>query len=481
MGPFPAAIVVVAIYCCIQIVVLPLLSHWAGTGVGVDDAEQLMRMQRFFAGYGGSQPPLYTWINWAVSLVFGTSIFTLKFVKYSVIFVAFWATFAAMRQLDYRRATASTAMFGLFTVPLITWESQRALSHSIGVLGCCALLILSAAHLFKRANLRSYALFGLAMGAAALAKYNDLLLVLAVVASLLSLRTYRATVLNSKMLMAIGIAGLAVAPTAYWNLTHRADVLARQSKLGIHPGQAHLEAAGDGLIALFLAMVDFALIPTLIYGFALLVARSRTEVAAPPKEQFIWRTLCFGLAIVTALVLVSGSTEIRGRWLLPVLFALPLAAAAHIDRLQARGHTAQKFIIGSGATLALLSMVVTWYFQINGGTGQANILQMNYPALYQALSTDGPIRTVVSDKPFVGNLRLVDETLITMDDETANFSDLLEDPIVLVWLNTDAPDASILARIASAGYRLKGTPQSYRPVEADTKRLKRVVFVRLER
>ncbi|RUV80485.1 glycosyl transferase family 39, partial [Mesorhizobium sp. M5C.F.Ca.IN.020.14.1.1] len=58
IGPFPAAIVMVAAYLALQTVILSILATWAGTGVGVDDAEQLIYLPYLWAGYGGSQPPL---------------------------------------------------------------------------------------------------------------------------------------------------------------------------------------------------------------------------------------------------------------------------------------------------------------------------------------------------------------------------------------------------------------------------------------
>src|SRR4051812_9131010 len=79
----PTALFVVGTYCLTQIVVLPLASHLAGTGVGNDDAEQLVYTQFLWLGYGNSQPPLFTWIAWAVAKLFGPTIFTLKLTKYT--------------------------------------------------------------------------------------------------------------------------------------------------------------------------------------------------------------------------------------------------------------------------------------------------------------------------------------------------------------------------------------------------------------
>ncbi|TIX53758.1 MAG: glycosyl transferase family 39, partial [Mesorhizobium sp.] len=146
---------------------------------------------------------LYTWINWLAAQLFGTNIFTLKLVKYSVLFLAACSVFAAMRRFGYTKATAAAAMLGLFTIPQIAWESQRALSHSVAVVGFCALLLLAMANLIERRSVIAYALFGLATAAAILAKYNDVFLVLALVAAVLSLRELRGAILDPKFAISV--------------------------------------------------------------------------------------------------------------------------------------------------------------------------------------------------------------------------------------------------------------------------------------
>src|SRR5437899_283781 len=89
VGWLYSAVLVVALYFAFQTVTLPLLSSWAGNGVSIDDAEQLIYLQHLAPGYGGSQPPLYNWITWAVSQATGTGIISLKLVKYVLLFVGF--------------------------------------------------------------------------------------------------------------------------------------------------------------------------------------------------------------------------------------------------------------------------------------------------------------------------------------------------------------------------------------------------------
>ena len=82
VGPFNVALVCVALYCFVQIVLMSLSVSCRGNRRRRDDSEQLMYMRYFWVGYGGSKPPLYSWLAPLVAAVFGTSILTLKIRKY---------------------------------------------------------------------------------------------------------------------------------------------------------------------------------------------------------------------------------------------------------------------------------------------------------------------------------------------------------------------------------------------------------------
>jgi hypothetical protein len=71
LGGMPAVLVVFAAYCAFQVAFISISSHVAGTGVSYDDGEQLVYMRHLWLGYGGSQPPLYTWMAWLIGQVLG--------------------------------------------------------------------------------------------------------------------------------------------------------------------------------------------------------------------------------------------------------------------------------------------------------------------------------------------------------------------------------------------------------------------------
>jgi hypothetical protein len=468
IGPFPAAIVMIALYCCTQIVVMPLASLWAGTGVGVDDSEQLLYMRFLWAGYGGAQPPLYSWLGWLTSSIFGTNILALKVLKYSLIFVALASVFVAMRKLGYSQRTAVAATLGLLLFPQLTWEMQHTLSHTVAAFCFSALLLLALIELLQRKSLLAYALFGLAIGAAVLAKYNNVILLTALALATLSMRETRRVILRPQIMISMAVALLVCLPTLYWTATHPSELLARSYKFGINEGGGAFLVALEGIVDFAGAVRNFAILPVVTFAVAMLAGRilpSTLRQQLSDSEKLLWRVLGFGLCITTILVIASGATMFRARWLLPVLFLLPVAFAVRMDALGDKGRTAQYLTITVAAALALLVLPASWAYQVYGGKGMGRVVRLDYQTLYHDLTADGAIKTVTSDWHWVGNLRLVDPNLVVLGKEVPGFAALLQEPAILIWLDKPAPRPDILDRIHQAGFVLDGETRTLRVPE----------------
>jgi hypothetical protein len=213
-------------------------------------------------------------------------------------------------------------------------------------------------------------------------------------------------------------------------------------------------AVAEGLLNLVVAGIDFALLPTAVGAVAVACAGIRPRTLAHPAgtaDRLLWRIVLIGFLLVAALVLGSGATIVRDRWLLPALFLLPMASAAWVDGLGRGGRTAQNVLIGAGIAAALLAAPGTWYVQLFGGSGMTGTLRMDYRALYRDLTADGPVATVAASESWIGNLRLVAKDVVLLNEEVPSFATLLKDPVVLVWLGDSAP-TDILRRLRQAGY-----------------------------
>ena len=158
--------------------------------------------------------------------------------------------------------------------------------------------------------------------------------------------------------------------------------------------------------------------------------------------RLLWLSMAIGVALMVILVVASGATKIVDRWLLPVLFFLPMAIAISIDGVSARGRAVQNVIICVGVAVALGVLPVTWFKQVRGGQGKSRIVQLQYGELYADLTRDGRVKTVVSDWHWPANLRLVDPDIIALGGEVPDFGSLIEDRGKINCLQNHAPPAS---------------------------------------
>ncbi|RWX66699.1 glycosyl transferase family 39 [Mesorhizobium sp. M4B.F.Ca.ET.089.01.1.1] len=457
-GPFNAALAFSVTYCLVQVVVMTLSSHWAGTGVGVDESEQLMVMRVLAAGYGSSQPPLYTWLAHLTASLVGTSILALKIVKYGLLAGGLAAYFTAVRRLGFSNRAAAAAMFGLLLFPQIIWEMQHALTHSVAIFCFSSVLFLALVELLKRRSLAAYVLFGLATAAAMLSKYNNVIFLAALLLAALSLRETRAAIFDRRFPISVVVAMLACLPTFHWSLAHLEDLLLHSDGFGVAEGGSAAATASLGVFGLGKAILNFAGLPIAVFAVAFLVAIRRPTPSSEPwpwPEKLLWRAIAFALLITLAVVLAGGVTQFRDRWMLPVFVLLPAALAMRLDAMGDRGRKTQATIVFAGAVLAILVLPVSWYMQVYGGDSRGRIVRMDYHSLYGQLMSEGPVRTVISSWFWAGNLRLVDSDLVVLDDEIPDFAASIREPAVLVLAADDGePNSIIFDRIAKAGYAM---------------------------
>jgi 4-amino-4-deoxy-L-arabinose transferase-like glycosyltransferase len=460
IGPLNGAIAFIVLYCLLQALALPLVSYWAGTGVNIDEAEQLIYLPHFWMGYGSSQPPLYSWLSAIFCQIFGVTVLSLKITKYLVLLLGSLCVAASVRRLGYSRGAAAAAMLGLFAIPEILWEMQRALTHSVAAFAFSAMMVLALILIFEKRTLGRYAFFGLAAGLALLAKYNDVLLLVAVIAAALSVPAYRSAILDRRIVISGIVTALVVLPTALWSLEHQSALLGHASKFQIGGSGAHiLWARLQGLHDLVIGSISFAILP-----FGLIVIAFVTEKLAMTAwrqragtgAQFVGRTILFGLVITAALIIVSGASEVRNRWLLPLLFLVPAYGAMQAEEFDLKGRKIQNFLAGTGATFAILAIPAIWYVQAAGGNGLSSSVRLDYPVFYKLLTADGPVSTIVGDEQWVGNFRLVERDLVILDPQTPYFGSLMRSPAVMVWLDGGPLPTGLLNRVEKAGYALEG-------------------------
>lgn len=478
------ALVFIVGYFLFEAIFISFISN----GAGLDDAEQLANISFFDWGYGGSQPPLYTWILIGVTSVFGTHFIVLQLVKFTILASLFLSVYFGLRNLKVPALVAASAMLGIFLLPQIAWESQRALSHSVLGTASCGWVFWAMTVYLQRQTLIKAGLLGVVIAVSVLGKFNDVIFLVAIFAAALSLEQSRKGILNRKTFFVFIVAAVLLFKPLAWILSNMGATLERSGKFGLSQNYSFLVGRIYGItdfIGAVLSFVGILLIVTLAIYFLNRSKRQSVQQNSDTKFalRFIGRALGIALAIVFLVVVISGATQVKDRWLQPVLILAPAYFALiiynYIGEIRA--------VIAYGLCCFIVALIVPvgLYINLNGKKNDGFPLGLlRFDELYAVVKEEGPIATIVSpNTKYAGNLRLFDQNWKVVHDETVNPFSRIQRPILILlhegsgrYLNAEEegqafkePLASIIARLMEAGeYQgksikipYKGYPESF--------------------
>ncbi len=432
-GTFPSRqqlFVLLAAYFALQVVIRTLLSNSAD----LDEAEQVLLAQRLAWGYG-SQPPLYTWIQIAFFSAFGTSIFSLSLFKNLLLFCIYVFTYSSARRMTRSHLAGAAAAISLLCLPEVAWESQRDLTHSViaSTLAMATLWCLVCLSLSRKT--RWFALLGACAGLGLVSKYNYAFWLLGLVLAACSLRELRRLFLDRRMLLALIVATPVFLPNGLWMLHHRGEALAATSKFDFNQSASWLWTAGVGLWNIATATASYAG-PLLL--IALIVFHHAPKRPALPETRVYRRLLFRALLIVcgASILLVLGfrATDLRGRWLEPVLVCLPTLGAVCLHERIDEGRL--KILAGFGlCVMAAVSLIMPGRILLAEPLHREEPLNRPYAALAaQIRPLLQPSTLIVArSRLLAGNLRLNLPRRTVVTPETADLFPAPASRQLLVW------------------------------------------------
>ncbi len=380
-----------AVYLLLQVAVRVMI----GPTLELDEAEAFWFARDLALGYN-AQPPLYFWMQWGMFQIAGEGVLALALLKAMLIWGAAAALFLWLAaRVDVTQAGVAVLALGL--LPQVVWEAQRALTHSVLVFACAVWFVVALHRMVTRGGWGEAVVLGLVTGLGVIAKYN---FVLVPVGFLLAVAVSRAgrRVAWGRVAAAMGIAVVVVAPVAVWALTYRDVAGGSLHKLGLDtPGFVAARAAGIG--SLFLGAASFLALAILVLG-GLWVARDRRAAMRPEVVRYLAGGVAGVMAVLVVGVLVAGATEVKDRWLLPILWPLVPAGVMWlwpvISARQRKG-----LGIGVGALWGLAMLALPYAALRDPGYRAAD-----FAGLEAAVAGRGP---VVSDVMWVlGNLAFRD-------------------------------------------------------------------------
>lgn len=293
----------------------------------LDEAEQTLWTQSLALGYG-AQPPLYTWLQWAVFQITGVSLLGLSLLKNGLLLLTYIATYGAAKHL-LPRHLAALAAASLLLIPAIGWESQRDLTHTVLVTSLAAgLLYVITRLLVDGARPAWYLALGVVVGLGILAKYSFVMVTAAWLMAMLSWAPGRRLVLTPWVLLSALVALAIVTPHAVWLLDHWQMASEGTLKKMQDASDAALpwwQQTLEGLAALIQAVLGSAALLLIVFAGVFGWGAWR-HGALPPQSAAIGiaRQLAAVILVLVLIMLVSDTTQLKARWLTPVLVPVPL-------------------------------------------------------------------------------------------------------------------------------------------------------------
>lgn len=399
-------------------------------GLGLDEAEQMVTTQSLELGYG-PQPPLYTWLQMAVFQVTGEGKLGLALFKHGCLAAIYLGIWVLARQSGANRLTAAAAMFGTMFLPSVVWEAQRALTHSVLATALAVWSLVAVTRAARTGALPDFCLAGVLVGLGLMSKWTFGLVLLGVLAAVVLTPALR----TRNSLIALAIALVIIAAPAFWAIQNWSLTTASAHKLEL---QSHggVQAVGAALSSLGEALASTALVALVVF-LAVFRTGPATGERPAPGLQPVEAVLIFGILGVAAVMLLSGATSVKERWMQPIMIFLPLVLSLRLaSRITA---SRMRWFL---CVTAFVAVGVSVAYPLNLRRGQNNPSYQSAPfaAAAQALDLRGGL-LLVSDAFLAGNLRYIRPDLAVLTPELPKLRVAADTPSAVVWWARDAKDA----------------------------------------
>jgi hypothetical protein len=312
----------------VLILVVTLLGHTVIRcalygNLDLDEAEQLVLVQTFSAGYS-AQPPLYTWLLWPIVQVLGPTVLALAVLKLVLLTTLYILMICLVRRV-LPPDTAWLAAMTPLLLPVIGWEAWR-MTHTPLLCVLCLATVLTVLRLRECPTWRRYVVLGVCLGLGMLAKYNFALFAGALGLSAILSPGYRSVIVTRQMLVSLMIAALVVAPHGWWAGEHLLDIRAYfQQRTSFAGQEVRVDSLFRGTTAFFLSLGIALAAPAVLAGLSLGRPARRVELSNAQVESYhlVMRFVTLSLVIYLILVVAGNMRTFRGHWFAPVLLILP--------------------------------------------------------------------------------------------------------------------------------------------------------------
>jgi 4-amino-4-deoxy-L-arabinose transferase-like glycosyltransferase len=351
---------------------------------------------------------LYAWLQWLAFQVFGLNWFGLLVLKDALLMGSYFAMARAAHPLVGLQAALAAAA-ALALSPQIGWAGPRIQTHSVLVVTLSCATLWSYTALLGKASLPRYAILGLLCGLGLQAKYNYGFLLAGLVAASLLVPEHRRALWSRGMVLAAGVAVLVLLPHVAW-VAGQPDAAFGGTFSKMQDGMPDSRYGGRvvlGMWNVLQAAVVFALMPRAALAVAAWPLRRglHVEPRPPAGRCFLW-LYATNLVLLLGVAFSGQVGTIKDRWMIPVLFHLPLAAFVLVPALRMPRATRRVWriaLVCAFGWLALLPLRVV----VGSLAGRITTVHHPYAALARVMNGRCPgARAIVTESLLTaGNLR----------------------------------------------------------------------------
>ena len=331
--PVRVSLAAAAVYC------VAMALAWAtfSTQMPVDWGSELVLAQELRAFYIVSNPPLYTWIAWALLQLLppGQTVFLI--VNYVATFALFWLYAYAAHLTLKTRLLVAIAPWSLFLILPYSRLNYGFVNTQLllpSVLATVALVLLIA----RQPRLGNFAALGIVAGLGVLSKLNYLFTILMVLGAACLQAPMRTNLLRPAFLIGLGLALAVIAPYAIGFHEAGNDIFSLlRSKTSGAGAAGYLDKVWAGLASAVGVLAEY-LGPSLGIGLAGLVlartvgdGQNEADPARATRRRFIRDLLIVGLAVILAGIVIFGVSHLKS-WYMHAFFLLaPLYSLSFWD------------------------------------------------------------------------------------------------------------------------------------------------------
>ncbi len=357
-------------------------------GMKWDESEQILWAQQLQLGYG-PQPPLYTWMQWAVCQLLGPSVLALALLKHLLIALAYCLAWLAGRQLLNQKGAWWVAA-GLLLMPPFGWDSLRDQTHTVMVTAMTMGLWWAVLRQVQKPQAVNFVLIGLFCGLGMLSKYSYAMLIGALFVASMTVAQVRSAIFARGWWLAPLVGLLVFAPHAFWLASHWGMATTETvQKMSISTEASHLKGLGNLLKALLSTLGLWLIAAVLSYRSRLW--KPGTDASLPSQEwaRPLLRNYLLIIAVcLLGMVLAADVTDFKQRWMLPLTAVAPLALYVWRPALleQGVGRLFTVFVIVFALIFLIMATLRPWQ-----GGRKNDPDELNHPvkALAQELSQAG--------------------------------------------------------------------------------------------